>query len=441
MPNGGSTEIANNENYSDTDINVTDGSIINPGGINAGFVHFMIGHVFAPLPRNRRFACRLGDNAGNESGPIKGWAWNIGDHSGEGKHRMRDLTYGMLFKGQSEVKKDKGILAGAIDFGIKNITNVADIPIRRDVIHNLINKNNTKMSLAQLMQELMHPSAFAIDTADLHVQIRQTGSSTFEFFQASKDWRARGKKIDEEATRALFENRYPLDSFLIDYKSQDSLIQNIDMNSKFDPAIALTFQRGAEAFAGNPDAIVKFLSYGNVAADLKEFLADEDRLNNVEGNLYDNVITVGEGSSGDAAKIQIQREAFFDVEGVNGGKKLVSDSLMARFLSQQPERMRKLNAMLQSQPGSNFATQLLANYMRKCTITIHGTAGLTPFNTINIRGVLPYLEGEYWVTGVRESVTPQDFKTIIEGILIRPKNFKDAMQSTDDTPEPITPVS
>ena len=70
----------------------------------------------------------------------------------------------MLFKGQSEVKKDKGILAGAIDFGIKNITNVADIPIRRDVIHNLINKNNTKMSLAQLMQELMHPSAFAIDT-------------------------------------------------------------------------------------------------------------------------------------------------------------------------------------------------------------------------------------------------------------------------------------
>ena len=213
------------------------------------------------------------------------------------------------------------------------------------------------------------------------------------------------------------------------------------MNSKFDPAIALTFQRGAEAFAGNPDAIVKFLSYGNVAADLKEFLADEDRLNNVEGNLYDNVITVGEGSSGDAAKIQIQREAFFDVEGVNGGKKLVSDSLMARFLSQQPERMRKLNAMLQSQPGSNFATQLLANYMRKCTITIHGTAGLTPFNTINIRGVLPYLEGEYWVTGVRESVTPQDFKTIIEGILIRPKNFKDAMQSTDDTPEPITPVS
>ena len=86
----------------------------------------------------------------------------------------------------------------------------------------------------------------------------------------------------------------------------------------------------------------------------------------------------------------------------------------------KPERMQKLNALIQSEPGSNFATQLLAQYMRKTTITIHGTTNLFPFQKILIRGIIPGLEGLYLVTNTRESITPQDFQTIIDAVLIKP---------------------
>ena len=164
------------------------------------------------------------------------------------------------------------------------------------------------------------------------------------------------------------------------------------------------------------------MAYGTVADDLKNFLDREDKVNNTD--LYTNVFSsVGVGASGPAAKIVIAQNAFFDTPKDNG-KKIVSDSVMTRFLMQRPERMNKLNAMLQAEPGSNFATQLLSHYMRRCTITIHGTTNITPFNSINISGVLPNLEGLYLITSVRESIQTQNFQTIIEGVLLRPRQIE-----------------
>jgi len=209
------------------------------------------------------------------------------------------------------------------------------------------------------------------------------------------------------------------------------------MNSKFDPTLTINYERGAQAFAGNPEVIVKFLSYGSIAADLKSFLADEDKLSNPESPLYSKVITVPE-TDASAAQIEIDRNAFFD-DPANNHKKLISESIMARFLQQQPERMRKLNVMIQSTDGTNFASQLLSHYMRRCVVTIHGTTGLTPFNYIYIRGILPNLEGLYWVTGVRESVSPQDFKTIIDGVLLNPRQIDEPALPTDAPSQPVTP--
>ena len=58
--------------------------------------------------------------------------------------------------------------------------------------------------------------------------------------------------------------------------------------------------------------------------------------------------------------------------------------------------------------------------MRKTTITIHGTTNIFPFQKILIRGIVPNLEGLYLVTNTRESITPQDFQTIIDAVLIKP---------------------
>ena len=416
LPNHGFFTTVNNDNHSPSTIS-SDGNIVNGKELNIDFVKFIIENVYAPLGQNRRIAIR-GNGDGRPRGSL------VVSRNTHLRNRLNDTTYGHLFRPLDD-EEDNLSDSGGIsftDFGLKDVESVADMPIRRDVVDNLMNKNNVNMSLAQFIQELIHPNAIGINTGNIHVSIRQKAAGNFEVFQATKNWRAKADEVDEEHLEKLFLHKYPENHFLVDYKHQDSLIENLDMSSKFDPAIALTFERGAQAFAGNPTAIVKFLAYGTVADDLKNFLDREDKVNNTD--LYTNVFSsVGVGASGPAAKIVIAQNAFFDTPKDNG-KKIVSDSVMTRFLMQRPERMNKLNAMLQATPGSDFATQLLSHYMRKCTITIHGTTNLTPFNSINVSGVLPNLEGLYLITSVRESIQTQNFQTIIEAILLRPRKIE-----------------
>ena len=73
------------------------------------------------------------------------------------------------------------------------------------------------------------------------------------------------------------------------------------------------------------------------------------------------------------------------------------------------------------QGNNNFTTELLAFYMRGVTLIIHGTTHISPFNLINVTGVLPDLEGIYVVTNITEKITPTSFQTILEGKLLKRK--------------------
>ena len=115
-------------------------------------------------------------------------------------------------------------------------------------------------------------------------------------------------------------------------------------------------------------------------------------------------------------RVVIEKNAF------TGDNRIIPQNVISQFLMQKPERVARLNTFLQSQAGGNFTTQLMANYMRQSTITIHGTVNIVPFNTIHIRGVLPDLEGIYLVTNTRDSITPQGFNTVINAVLIEPLN-------------------
>ena len=197
---------------------------------------------------------------------------------------------------------------------------------------------------------------------------------------------------------------------LFDYKSSDSLIQNIDMSSKFDPMIGLTFEHGAEAWTGDENKVAKFLAYGNVAVELQDFLEKE-------GLQTDDQRIIEVDTKGTESVDVNLKKLLGDAEGK---QRVVPQSVLTKFLMLKPERMQKLNSLIQATPGSNFATQLLAQYMRKTTITIHGTTNIFPFQKILIRGIVPNLEGLYLVTNTRESITPQDFQTIIDAVLIKP---------------------
>ena len=427
LPGRGFFTTINNDNYSPSMI-TANGTISDAAKLNVGFVDFVIRNVLAPLPKNRRIGARL--DTGNQVGSAKVDVIGSVDY----EDRMVDVCYGHLFR-DVPIDVDETQPAArdisTADLSELVIDNVADIPIRRDVVDNIINKNNTNMSMAQAIMEMIRPEAIGINTGNINVGIRQRGDGVFEVFQASKNWRASAKRMIESFEQSIFNDRYPTDHLLFDYKSKDSLIQNIDMSSKFDPAIAMTFRRGAEAFAGDEVALAQFLSYGNVANELKEFLSQEpdahlygykkEGAESPNGFRENPVITVRtEADTGAGGAVEIDRAAFFGKSGENGINKVVPTSVVARFLMNNPERMAKLNALIQARPGNNFATQLLAQYMRTTTITINGTTNIAPFSTIHIRGILPNLEGIYLVTNTRESITPQNFETIIEAVLLEP---------------------
>jgi len=202
---------------------------------------------------------------------------------------------------------------------------------------------------------------------------------------------------------------------LFDYKAEDSLIKSMDMSSKFDPGIAGTFERSAANLAsGTKTDLMKFLSYGNIALELQEFLASAGPEKNPE--LYKDVIRVDQG---DVGSVHVDWSRMGEEAAGHPEKIAVPDSVFTKFLMQDPDRMTKLMAVVQTGKG-NWATDLLANYMRGCTITMHGTCNIKPFNYIYITGVLPNMKGVYMVHNVRDSVTPQDFDTIVEAVLIEP---------------------
>ena len=89
--------------------------------------------------------------------------------------------------------------------------------------------------MAQALQQILHPSAIGVNTGNINIGIRQTKGDVYEVYQANINFKAKAAKDRQKANRSLFDLKYPSDVFLIDYKQSDSLIQNIDMNSQFDP--------------------------------------------------------------------------------------------------------------------------------------------------------------------------------------------------------------
>ena len=206
---------------------------------------------------------------------------------------------------------------------------------------------------------------------------------------------------------------------VLDFKTSDSLIENLDMNSTFDPIVARAFKDAAADYTGSTDALLEFLSYKDMAPDLIKYLEADEAGSKFQAadDGGPKAITLDKDNN-----ITLDKSLLFDIDddGVTTPKDGVQDSIQ-RFLQMDPQRLNALRALEQAAgSGGNYATTLLANYMRKTTITIHGTTNISPFQKIIIRGIMPNLEGMYIITNTRESITPQGFQTILEGSLVRP---------------------
>ena len=70
----------------------------------------------------------------------------------------------------------------------------------------------------------------------------------------------------------------------------------------------------------------------------------------------------------------------------------------------------------------SFFGGVLSNFLRRITLTIHGTVGLSTFNLIYVKGLMRGIEGIYQITSVTESLSPANFSTTLECALV---NYKD----------------
>ena len=408
------------------------GSITDGVELNEGFVKFLIENVFAPLPKNRRIACATDHTkikilGNSDSDEVDNY------HDAE---RLNDVTYGDILgplrdpSEDDETTPEESILAPPAFGNMDNfsIENVKNIPIRAELIDNLVNKNNTNMSITQFLGEILRPAAIGVNNVgNTRPAIRQGDEGVFEVFcptaiNWSKEWEGHEYLFNKPLSpEDAAKRRYPDDIMVLDFKASDSLIENLDMNSTFDPIVARAFKDAAVNYTGSTDNFLEFLSHKDMAQDLATFLEtsetviDGAQLQPAEDGL-DKAITVGVDGV-----VSINKSMLFETnsDGATTVRAGVANSIQ-KFLQADPKRLNALRALDQAKDSDNYATTLLANYMRKTTITIHGTTNISPFQTIIVKGIMPKLEGMYLITNTRESITPQGFQTILEGSLINP---------------------
>ena len=400
--------------------------------LNEGFVKFIIENVYAPLPKNRR--CGARDNHKPIVVRVKMERNSIDNYYEE--DRLGDVTYGDLFgplRDESEDDEAETSAGAALDpanFGnIDNfvIENVRSIPIRADLVNNLVNKNNTNMSVTQFLGEILKPGAIGVNNAgNQQMAIRQTEAGVFEVFSLSSiNWQEMVNKYahlfhDAIGREDELKKRFPEDIMMLDFKASDSLIESLNVSSKFDALTTRAFRNAAVDFTGNEDALMNFLSYKEIGPELKTFFKD-----NYPDDEINKAITIDEATG----EITINRSIFMKESGA--GAKDVVVSAVSKYLQANQGRLNSMRAMLHAAnsgqtnskdditQGNDYATQLLSNYMKKMTITIHGTCNITPWQLIIVKGIMPNLEGMYLISTTRESITPQGFQTILEGTLMR----------------------
>ena len=288
------------------------------------------------------------------------------------------------------------------DFSNQKVQNVAEIPIRRDVVDNLLNRKNHNMSLLQFTQQILAPSAIGLN-GNIQLGVRYT-NGVIDIIPASISYKGITTDMLKSAVDSRGQNDEKPNHLLFDYKKRNSLIESVDMSSKMDPAAFLTYQNSSDLLKGRDYNVLKLLSYEGVAEDFKEFLDNTPKADD-SGENYSGVITIDNNTG----EVKVNKVRFEEVPS----------SVIDGIISANPERWARITAMMQG--NNNFTTELLAFYMRGVTLIIHGTTHISPFNLINVTGVLPDLEGIYVVTNITEKVTPTSFQTILEGKLLRRK--------------------
>ena len=218
-----------------------------------------------------------------------------------------------------------------------------------------------------------------------------------------------GRTEDAETANKLIE------SFYVYYKKKFSLVQSVSIAAKADPAYAASqIGNNSKWFdSGFSRNFLKFLGYGNSANDFKEFLSGRIQstpeahwLKNEQGEVITGFVNklIGEGTDESGART-------LTVDS-NLMQKLPS-TFISEFVGMGTNSESSLVQYWLRENAADISS-VYKQYLKRVTLTLHGTANLAGFQQLFIDNVLPGMAGIFQIISVNESVNTGGYTTSIE---------------------------
>jgi hypothetical protein len=287
-----------------------------------------------------------------------------------------------------------------IDFTVKDLTNVFQIPLDRSVVDQLLTNYNAP--LLELVRSLISDSTHILPGIQLATRVRD---GNIEIFVASIDYDGLILTLDP----SIADPDSGIDTSIADgvgdskmlkvlFGHPNSLCESIDMTAKLDPNAFSTYQLP--------------INTGSSEIDLRSVIRDA-------------------GLDSDYEKFygRITEEGTVPIIGSQS-------SIIGQFIASNSSYYIRV---VESLFKDNVFGRLLGFYTKRTSIVLHGIIGLNSYNLIKVAGMIKGLSGIYNIIQVTEQLNTTSFNTLIEASLLNPfQQRENASSSEPDLPGFLT---
>ena len=255
-----------------------------------------------------------------------------------------------------------------------------------------------------------------------------------------------GNNVEEKIINA---NRILSDKTVVcEFGTERSLVENFSLNAKVDATAFASFRLPAVVGGRSVDLSELIKDQLNMGSNssligdiekliLKGFISSKKELQNLQ------IITIDPITNQITSVNQNNLRSFLGLANDDGKNSAAGRQVVVRLIDElraadsnfNNSIIAKQNAALMmgadanSGPNSpSFFGGVLSNFLRRITLTIHGTVGLSTFNLIYVKGLMRGIEGIYQITSVTENLTVANFSTTLECALV---NYKDNSVKTN----------
>jgi hypothetical protein len=266
--------------------------------------------------------------------------------------------------------------AGTNNYGAKKLTNVFEIPIYKTKFDSMMLTQNTPVF--QLIREVLDDNSHALPGIQLGSRME---NGITRIFIASANIEGLEVEIKQKSYDRHDKDISNDKVMYINFGSKNSLCDSIDLTSKLDPNAFEIYKLPVPVSGSIVD------------------LLDDARIKN--------------------SGLDVDIRAFLEKEKIKDNDRSIdAPSVISKFISQDTRNYKRVvRALLEEQ---DVFGHLLGFYLKRTSITIHGTCGINAYNLIVIQGVVKRLSGTYNILQISEQINRESYQTVIEAALRDP---------------------